>query len=331
MENSENSTNSIFENIGDFIGDIINIGEDLINNHSISFNITSNKVQINVSSSKDENKDGDEYSYFGKCPLNDFTNSKKGNSSKLKVGLSCLSLVLKNKKINNFLKTVGINFISTSSSSCTTYIENLGYCYLKMIERVGGILRKTDYSGECIVYIIFNEKTEKSNEKLEGKSEKEMEEYFKENFNAKYEGEFIFYLPDELDYFDPKELINCNLFDIELNGKLVFNKNMNDSFYHYGNSVVTLFFDGKYLGMNQKSNNVIFINNGEYYKGDMYNYDKTGKGIFISKKGLRIDGNFIDDETIDGLVDIYDKNGELIKKKEFKKAKIKDILKEYEC
>ena len=208
-------------------------------------------------------------------------------------------------------------------------IDDLGYCYAKVLESEANL--KDKYKGKVIVYFIIKDiNAEKENKKLSGKGDEEIENYYKNNFDIKYEGGFNFCLPKLSELRDLANLIKNNLFELELDGVIEHGKNMRGNFYCSGRSVVTFFIDDdEGLGTNMYSHNAIFLNDGEYYKGDLKNFSKRGKGIYINKKGLRIEGYFIDDDTVDGIVDIYDKNYNIIKEKvKYNKAKIEDIFKE---
>ena len=62
----------------------------------------------------------------------------------------------------------------------------------------------------------------------------------------------------------------------------------------------------------------------------MKNFDRKGHGLYFNKKGLGIEGNYIDDYTIDGKVVIYNKKKEIIATKEYNKKNINDIIKQFE-
>ena len=334
MENVKPTDNSN-ENFFNLVGGILSIGKKLLNNLNVKINGTDNELSISLDFSKDENKDKNEFSRFGQCDSyhSDSNSNIKVNTNKNEIGFKSLAFLLDNKIIINFLKRYGVNIIKVNCFKYTinTEIKNLGYCYVKMTEIGGSISRKDKYNGEGIVYtIIKNEDTELNNEIFKGKSENEVEEYYKENFDIKYEGKLKFWIPHEEDE-DLIKIMFSSLLRVKLDGTLTHSKKSKHSFYCYGHIEMNFFIKGENLSINQTCQNVIFILDGEYYKGNLNNFEKTGKGIYINKKGLRIEGNFIDNDTIDGLVDIYDKNYNILEKqKKYEKAKTADILKKYE-
>lgn len=351
--------NFLYENRNNLANLFSNFAENIYNNRDQIKNYIEKNIKVEITAPNNDNNNNnnvsnnkincleDENSKSSFYHINsqlDANMSTSSSSSKKFINnavvLTTLAVLAKNENINDFFDQFGITY--DFSKDCHVFIKDLCYCYADVKEQNGG--KDFKYRGEVEVYIILkDEKSDKEipeiteNEKIEKQKfdgeikDGKLKEYYKKNFDIKYVGDFNFELPNLSDLFklDVEKIITSPLFGIELNGEINISKNLNNNFYCYGHSKVDFFIDNNDLCTSQICNNCIFIENGEFYKGDLDNFEKCGKGLYVNKHGLGIEGKFIDDNTIEGEVIIYNKKREEIGKITCKKTKIKDIVKRF--
>ena len=217
------------------------------------------------------------------------------------------------------MKSIGVSY--NFSKFFKINIQDECDCYAHVNEYEES---ENKFSGKVITYgILKDNEKENVDEKIKEKSKEEVEKYFKDNYDMKYEGGFSFELPN-LDELNCESLLKSELFEVELDGDI--KNKVEYTFSLNGKSKLKFFFRNEDFDCDLICTDVTYLTNGEYYKGDMKNFDRKGHGLYFNKKGLGIEGNYIDDYTIDGKVVIYNKKKEIIATKEYNKKKIKNLI-----
>ena len=287
-----------------------------------------------LNASLDDSKDSFYDSLCGLCSSFDLDSGV--NIIKDVIITTALKTLARNEKIKEFLNDYGISY--DLKRNYNIRINDLCESFAKAFQRDEKDSNDEDkckYFGVVYVYVIFKDKSNENRIKeIEGKSEEYRENYFKENFELKYEGGFNFVIPNIANIFNFSKSTITNflkdgLFKIELNGEIVISEKMVYNFICDGKSTISFEVDKNMIWISQKCHNCIFLENGEYYKGDLINFEKNGKGYYINKDGIGIKGSFIDNNTIDGEAIIYDRNHKEIGKTTCSKKKIHDVIEEF--